>query len=63
MFFTLVNLSRHLELDPENSLKSSINKFSKRFKKIEKELDQKDIDMKKLTLEELDNIWEKNKKN
>ena len=63
VLFTVVNLSRHLELDPESSLKSSINKFSKRFKKIEKELDQKDIDMKNLTLEELDNIWEKNKKN
>ena len=35
VLFTVVNLSTHLQLDPESSLKSSINKFSKRFKKIE----------------------------
>ena len=62
VLFTIVNLSRHLDLNPESSLKYSTEKFSKRFKKIEKQLSNKGIDMKNLTLEELDNIWEKNKK-
>ena len=61
VFFTLVNLSRHLNLDSEKSLKQSSEKFSRRFKKIEKDLANKNIAMKNLTLEQLDEIWEKNK--
>ena len=63
VLFSIVNLSRHLNLDPEKTLKLSIKKFSKRFKSIEKELDRRNIQMKNLPLEELDKIWEKNKKN
>jgi len=62
VLFTVVNLCRHLNYDPESSLKKSIKKFSNRFKKIEKDLDKNSIDMKSLTLNELDEIWENNKK-
>ena len=61
VFFTLVNLSRHLNLDPERSLRKSSEKFSNRFKKIEKDLSKKNINMKDLSLNQLDQIWEKNK--
>jgi len=61
VFFTLVNLSRHLNLDSEKSLKQSSEKFSRRFKKIEKDLANKNIAMKNLTLEQLDEMWKKNK--
>tara|TARA_B100001750_G_C15446061_1_gene566255 strand:- start:545 stop:1303 length:759 start_codon:yes stop_codon:yes gene_type:complete len=61
VLFTIVNLSRHLNLNPERSLRLSIEKFSNRFKKIEKELKIKKINMKDLSLEELDKIWNKNK--
>jgi len=57
VLFSLVNLSRHLDIDPELSLKRSTEKFMKRFKAIEKE-----VDIEKLSLEELDEIWNKNKK-
>ena len=63
VLFTIVNLSRHLNIDPENSLRISIEKFSKRFKKIEKDLKSKNINMKDLSLKELDEIWDRNKKN
>ena len=56
VLFSLVNLSRHLDIDPELSLKRSTEKFIKRFKAIEKE-----VDIEKLSLEELDQIWNKNK--
>ena len=62
VLFTVVNLSRHLDYNPESALKSSIDKFSRRFKKIEKDLKKKNINMKDLSLDELDEIWEKNKK-
>ena len=56
VLFSLVNLSRHLDIDPESSLKKSTIKFIKRFKEIEKE-----VDIEKLTLDELDEIWNRNK--
>jgi len=61
VLFTIVNLSRHLDINPEQALNESTNKFIKRFKKIEKDLKDKKIDIKKLSLEELDILWEKNK--
>jgi len=63
VLFTIVNLSRHLEINPDQSLRKSINKFIRRFKVIEKDLQSKNINMKNLSLNELDEIWEKNKKN
>ena len=59
LLFAIVNLSRHLDIDPENSLNKAINKFSIRFNKIEKRLSIKNIKMETLTLEELDKIWNK----
>ena len=56
VLFTLVNLSRHLDIDPELSLKRSTEKFMRRFKAIEDE-----VDIEKLSLEELDEIWNRNK--
>ena len=61
VLFTIVNLSRHLDLNPEQALNESTNKFIKRFKKIEKHLKDKKTDIKELSLEELDVLWEKNK--
>ena len=63
VLFTIVNLSRHLGYDAESSLKKSTEKFSERFKKIEKDLKNKNIKIQDLSLEELDEIWEKNKYN
>jgi len=61
VLFSIVNLSRHLDINPENSLKRSIDKFSSRFKKIESDLRDKKININDLSLKELDEIWEKNK--
>lgn len=63
VLFTIVNLSRHMGYDAESSLNKSIDKFSKRFKKIEQDLKNKNIKIQDLSLEELDKIWEKNKYN
>ena len=62
LFFSLVNLSRHLNINPESLLQKSTNKFSNRFKILEKDLKDKNIDIKTLSLNELDEIWNKNKK-
>ena len=59
LLFAIVNLSRHLNIDPENSLNKAIDKFSNRFSKIEIKLKKENIKIKDLTLEELDIIWNK----
>lgn len=62
IFFALVNLSRHLNLSAEESLKKACQRFIKRFKKLEKEFEKQGRDLKEATLQEMDEVWEKVKK-
>jgi len=62
VFFSFVNLARFLKIQPESSLKSTINKFETRFQYIEKELAQKKKSLSEASLEEMDEIWNKSKK-
>ncbi|MBD41762.1 MAG: nucleoside triphosphate pyrophosphohydrolase, partial [Flavobacteriaceae bacterium] len=59
ILFSMVNLSRHLELSSENALRKSNNKFTLRFKKLESETIKKGKKLEDLTLQEMDNIWNK----
>lgn len=61
VLFTIVNLSRHLDINPEQALNQSTNKFISRFKEIEKDLKNKQVNMNELSVKELDVLWEKNK--
>jgi tetrapyrrole methylase family protein/MazG family protein len=63
ILFTLVNLSRFLDLNPEEILHHATDKFIKRFEAMEKEIKKKGKNLSGLTLEEMDCIWEKIKKN
>lgn len=58
LLFSVVNLSRHLKLNPETSLRSANSKFNQRFRLIESMLLEKKVDMKKLTINELESYWE-----
>ena len=55
----MVNLSRHLELSSENALRKSNNKFTERFKKLEKEIVRKGKKLEESSHKEMDEIWEK----
>lgn len=61
LFFTLVNASRFLDLDPETVVQGATTKFSRRFREMERRLTEKG--MENASLEEMDSIWEKIKKN
>ncbi len=63
ILFALVNFSRHLNLSAEESLKKACQKFIKRFKKLEKEFEKKGKELKEVSLKEMDEVWEKIKKN
>lgn len=63
LLFSMVNLSRFLDIDAEESLRKSVEKFSRRFRYIEKKItDEGPKPMEEHTLDELDELWEESKK-
>lgn len=61
LLFSCVNAARHLGVDAELALKSSTEKFIKRFSLTEDLTRSDNLDMKNLSIEELDVYWEKAK--
>jgi MazG family protein len=61
ILFTIVNISRHLNIEPEEALRKTNKKFIKRFEFIEKKIKELGKDWKNLTLKELDELWELSK--
>ena len=57
LLFTIVNLSRFLNVNPENALNGSTGKFEDRFGKVEIELKKSGKSLKDSSLEEMDKIW------
>jgi len=58
VLFSIVNLSRHLGIDSEESLKASSKKFILRFDAMEKLAKERNIDFKKLALDEKEKLWQ-----
>ncbi len=58
VLFTVVNLGRQLDVHPHIALEKTNAKFIRRFKKMEKLLEQRGLELGKLTLEELDKFWD-----
>ena len=62
LFFSLVNLSRFLNINPEDALRMTISKFETRFSQVENELKQRGKSLTDATLEEMNEIWDSVKK-
>ena len=62
LFFSIVNISRFIETNPEIALQKTIAKFIHRFTFIEHKLSQQHKDLGKVPLEELDKLWDESKK-
>ena len=62
ILFSLVNMSRFLDVDPEMALRSTVNKFKRRFALIESSLKDRGKDIRSSTLEEMDDLWNQCKK-
>ena len=56
VLFSVVNLARFLDIDPEASLRQTIRKFESRFKRVEKSFENSE-QMSKASLEQMDKIW------
>jgi len=62
LLFSLVNAARLYGVNPENALERTNRKFIARFNYLEAETIAQGKDLKKMTLQEMDEIWEKAKK-
>lgn len=61
IFFALANVSRLLGINPEIALRQANSKFIERFTYIEKKLASEKKELGKVSLEEMDRIWEEAK--
>jgi len=61
LFFSLINAARLYNIDPETALEKTNKKFIKRFNYLEKETLAKGHSLKKMTLDQMNEIWERSK--
>jgi tetrapyrrole methylase family protein/MazG family protein len=61
LLFAVVNLSRHLKINPEETLRRTSNRFAARFLHMEKTAKEQGRRLSEMTLEEKDGLWEQAK--
>src|SRR4051794_8395943 len=61
LLLVLVNLGRKLDIDAEASLRAASAKFAKRFAHVERIARARDVQLKDLSFEQLDELWEEAK--
>jgi ATP diphosphatase len=59
LLFAVVNLARHLDVDPEATLRASNRKFERRFAAVERALADRGKTPQSATLEEMEELWNK----
>ncbi|MEO1020422.1 MAG: nucleoside triphosphate pyrophosphohydrolase [Pseudomonadota bacterium] len=57
VLFAVVNLARHLEIDPERALRGANRKFERRFRVVEQTLEAKEVDLVDVGLDEMEAAW------
>lgn len=61
LLFVVVNLARHLKVDPEAALRNTNKKFESRFHYIEQSLAKQNRTLQDSNLEEMDKLWDEAK--
>ena len=61
LFFTLVNISRFLGVNPDEALRKTISKFIHRFRSIEEHAEQTGRSLNDMTLQEMEALWQQAK--
>lgn len=62
LVFSMVSLARHLDIDAETTSHGAIEKFMERFLRLEEKAQAREKDIKSLSVEQMDEIWEEVKK-
>ena len=58
LLFTIVNLARKLQIEPESALRKATEKFINRFEKVEKNINNKGRSLREVALKTMDEEWE-----
>ncbi len=58
LLFAVVNVARHLRLDPELALRAATDKFRTRFERVERLARDRSIDLRSADLATLDGLWD-----
>ena len=58
LLFTVVNLARHLKVDPETALRAANRKFEQRFNRMEKQLATESTDLAEVGHERWQQLWQ-----
>ena len=61
LLFAVVNVARHLKVDPERAMEKTCNKFVRRFAEMERQARQENKALSDLSLTELDTLWNRSK--
>ena len=61
VLFSMINYARFIGVDPEMALERTNKKFIGRFNFLEDKVKERKLDFSKLTLEQMDKIWEESK--
>jgi tetrapyrrole methylase family protein/MazG family protein len=61
LLFTMVNIARFLEVESEEVLAQTVDRFTRRFQHIERKLKQANKSFEQSSLEEMDRFWEEAK--
>jgi len=61
LLFTIANIARKLEVNPEEALQSTNRKFMRRFESMERTVRALGKNLDQLTLEEMDRLWDEAK--
>lgn len=62
LMFSLINAARLYNIDPDNALERTNQKFIRRFNFVEQQTIQQGCNLKDMTLQEIDNLWNEAKK-
>jgi MazG family protein len=62
VLFTLVNLARHADVDPEAALEGANRKFRTRFESMERRMSQRRAAFEEMSAEDLEILWDEAKK-
>ena len=62
LIFAVTNLARHLKTDAESALEKTTAKFARRFRAVEAGAKAKGKNLKDMTLEEMDALWDEAKR-
>ena len=61
VLFSMINYARFIGVDPESALERTNKKFIGRFTYLEEEVKKRNLDLTKMSLDEMDKIWNESK--